>query len=335
MSLNKSKLVKSIQDRGQYTVVPNDLWEKPIKPSAKIVYVFIISQSDGWHPGQRSIATRTGYSQSTVSNALQDLQDTNMLEIISNGVGMRHTYIINAIEEWNFDHIKKGNEIKGCPKNESGDLGALKTNQGALKTNHHRLKNKSRLIRTQEEDPIRKKDSPTSPVQIIQTPKAPQKNKETFTFTECVSKWMIENESETGYKVQIERFDLLFDLFEENKIDPNFIRKADVFKYIHPKALKEKQDWFDSSWDMQEVQYVESTRISNDPITKLLKTERTCFVAEIIAKDMKINDPELSYVEIKAKLDGTAKRYLNEEHYESFLFGMDSLIGTENGLLMV
>jgi len=100
MSVNKSKLSRSIQSRGQYFIGPNEIWSLPLSTKAKITYIFLISQSDSWNPGTREIADAIGMGRDSVTEALAELQNRNMISIIDNGHGMRKTYMVNGIEEW-------------------------------------------------------------------------------------------------------------------------------------------------------------------------------------------------------------------------------------------
>ena len=100
MSVNKSKLSRSIQSRGQYFIGPNEIWSLPLSTKAKITYIFLISQSDSWNPGTREIADAIGMGRDSVTEALAELQEVNMISIIDNGQGMRKTYMVNGIEEW-------------------------------------------------------------------------------------------------------------------------------------------------------------------------------------------------------------------------------------------
>ena len=101
MSINKSKLTKSIQDRGNYTPIPNDIWSCPISCKAKIIYVYLLSNSDKWNPGIREIANSTGVSTDTVSKSLIELENACMLQIIKPEYrGMRTQYIFSSVLDW-------------------------------------------------------------------------------------------------------------------------------------------------------------------------------------------------------------------------------------------
>jgi hypothetical protein len=105
MSVNKSDLTKSIQSRGQYSIVPNEIWNLPLSKHAKIVYIFIISQADTWNPGTRQIAEGTCSSLTTVCNALKELQDHYMLIIDVAPTGLRNVYRITGLSDWCFDTV--------------------------------------------------------------------------------------------------------------------------------------------------------------------------------------------------------------------------------------
>lgn len=100
MSVNKSKLSRSIQNRGQYFIGPNEIWSLPISSKAKLTYIYLISQSDSWNPGIRVISDAIGIGREGVADALSELEQKKMIEIVDNGTGMRKTYMVNGIEEW-------------------------------------------------------------------------------------------------------------------------------------------------------------------------------------------------------------------------------------------
>jgi len=102
MSVNKNKLVKSIQTRGGYSIYPNEIWELPISFKAKTMFLYLLGQSDSWNPGMRAISDILGMGRDSITLALQELADSNMLEISKAGQGMRQVYHINGMEEWNI-----------------------------------------------------------------------------------------------------------------------------------------------------------------------------------------------------------------------------------------
>lgn len=102
MSINKSKLTKSIQDRGGYFTGPNEIWTLPISSKAKIVYLYLISQSDTWNPGSREIAAGTSIGRDSVREALKELEFNKMITISEGPHGLRNVYDIAGLKEWDF-----------------------------------------------------------------------------------------------------------------------------------------------------------------------------------------------------------------------------------------
>lgn len=101
MSVNKSALTKSIQDRGNYTTLPNDIWKAPISAKAKTVYIYLISNGEKWAPGTREIAAATSIGRDSVKTAIEELEKHNMILVDRpEQAGLRITYIFTAIENW-------------------------------------------------------------------------------------------------------------------------------------------------------------------------------------------------------------------------------------------
>lgn len=101
MSINKSALTKSIQDRGNYTTLPNDIWSTPISTKAKIVYIYLLSNREKWAPGTREIASATAIGRDSVKAAIQELEAHSMILVDRpEQAGLRITYVFTAIENW-------------------------------------------------------------------------------------------------------------------------------------------------------------------------------------------------------------------------------------------
>ena len=103
MSVNKRSFVKSVMDSGNYTPVPNLLWQVPISATAKSVFVFIISQGENWNPGMRSIADGVGISRNTIARAINELQAAGMIQIDQGAKGFRQVYTIQNVEFWKVE----------------------------------------------------------------------------------------------------------------------------------------------------------------------------------------------------------------------------------------
>lgn len=102
MSVNKNELNKSISSRGQFSLIPNEIWTLPISMKAKIAYMYLLSQSESWNPGVRGIAEGTSMSVPTVRTALKELEDCHMITVSESAQGLRNIYVFNSIESWNF-----------------------------------------------------------------------------------------------------------------------------------------------------------------------------------------------------------------------------------------
>lgn len=105
MSINKNKLIESITSRGDFTIVPNELWSLNITHKAKIVYVFILMQSQKWEPSIRCIAAGVNYGNDAVLQAIKELQRVKMIEIMPRGPGLRNEYFLTSIKEWDFSEV--------------------------------------------------------------------------------------------------------------------------------------------------------------------------------------------------------------------------------------
>ena len=105
MSTNKSKLTKSIQDRGNFTPVPNDIWEAPIPTQSKLIFIYLLSNSEKWAPGHREIHSNTGVRRASISNYIKELEDKNMLTVTPPPKqGMRAKYEFTSLLSWNLEN---------------------------------------------------------------------------------------------------------------------------------------------------------------------------------------------------------------------------------------
>lgn len=84
-----------------FTQVPNFILRDPtISTNAKTAYALLLSYA--WHndlcfPGQERLAEQMGAHQTTVSRALQELQDVSLIEIERRGLGKTNFYTINFV----------------------------------------------------------------------------------------------------------------------------------------------------------------------------------------------------------------------------------------------
>ena len=101
MSVNKTKLISSIQKRGGYFQGPNEIWEiKGLSMKAKVIYLYLLAQSDNWNPGLKGIATGTSVSINTARAAIKELEDNKMIEVETHANGLRNIYTFTSLEEW-------------------------------------------------------------------------------------------------------------------------------------------------------------------------------------------------------------------------------------------
>lgn len=124
MSVNKSKLAKSIMDRGQWSPQPNELWSMPISVKAKSAYCYLLAQSDTWNPGLKGIATGISMSVNSARAAIKELEDANMITVEQSPNGLRNIYTFTGVNEWNCQaasdsalapvQSKEGHHINGC-----------------------------------------------------------------------------------------------------------------------------------------------------------------------------------------------------------------------------
>ena len=101
MSVNKSKLAKSIMDRGQWSPQPNELWSMPISVKAKSAYCYLLAQQDNWNPGLKGIATGISMSINSARAAIKELEDANMISVEQSPNGLRNVYTFTGVDEWN------------------------------------------------------------------------------------------------------------------------------------------------------------------------------------------------------------------------------------------
>lgn len=101
MSVNKSKLARSIMNRGQWSPQPNELWNMPISVKAKSAYCYLLAQSDSWNPGLKGIAAGISMSINSARAAIKELEDANMVIVEQSPNGLRNVYIFTGVDEWN------------------------------------------------------------------------------------------------------------------------------------------------------------------------------------------------------------------------------------------
>ena len=102
MSVNKSELTRSISQRGHFSIIPNEIWTLELSMKAKIVFLYLLSQSDTWNPGLRGIAEGTSISVPTARLALKELEDANMITVSESIQGLRNVYCFTSMECWKF-----------------------------------------------------------------------------------------------------------------------------------------------------------------------------------------------------------------------------------------
>jgi DNA-binding MarR family transcriptional regulator len=80
MSHNKKECQQTVMDAGNWTAVPNQVLNSLRgNSSAFMVYFYLLSNAEGFHPSQRVIAEKTGLSRTTVQTALEFLEKQNLV----------------------------------------------------------------------------------------------------------------------------------------------------------------------------------------------------------------------------------------------------------------
>jgi hypothetical protein len=105
VSVNKNKFTNSIMNRGAWTPVPNEIWEKPITHKAIVVFLYLLSQAEDWQPSIKCIAKGCDCNRKTVMFALEELVAAKMVTITVQGLGLRNEYMLHSVKDWNFDEF--------------------------------------------------------------------------------------------------------------------------------------------------------------------------------------------------------------------------------------
>ena len=99
MSLCKNQLTKSLSNRGNFSIIPNEYWELDISLKAKVVYGYIIAQAEFWNPSLRAMSKKLNISVNTIRSAIEELRSANMLQI-SSEAGACNQYILTSVDVW-------------------------------------------------------------------------------------------------------------------------------------------------------------------------------------------------------------------------------------------
>lgn len=150
MSVNKSKLVKSIQDRGNYSTVPNELWELSVSVKAKTAYCYLLAQSDRWNPGVREIADGISMSKNSAREAIRELEAAGMIEVDEGPHGLRNVYSFTAICDWTA-HPNSAPACQNIARGTSSnfDMVGIPRDSGGHPTGH--IQEESKKKKTKEE----------------------------------------------------------------------------------------------------------------------------------------------------------------------------------------
>jgi hypothetical protein len=124
MGCNKKRHNDSIQERGRYSTVPNELWSFPIDYAAKFIWGYLLSCGPSWNTSRNNIAKSLGMSVNTVSKHVYDLITYNMVQLTS-----------DSDEAWEFEIIPV-DEWK-MPKNDESEC-EEKNDQSVITINNLR-----------------------------------------------------------------------------------------------------------------------------------------------------------------------------------------------------
>lgn len=100
MSVNKNQVHKSITSRGNFSIVPNEIWTKSISLKSKAVYIYLLGQSEKWNSGVREIAAALSISIPTARDALKELELNSYITIELSAQGLRNVYSFNDPSDW-------------------------------------------------------------------------------------------------------------------------------------------------------------------------------------------------------------------------------------------
>jgi hypothetical protein len=82
MGVDKEAYLKAIKDRGDYTMIPNEvIATSALSVMEKTLWMFIASQSPSWKSSRNKIAKRLSMSRDGVAKSLKTLKKLNMLAV--------------------------------------------------------------------------------------------------------------------------------------------------------------------------------------------------------------------------------------------------------------
>lgn len=99
MSINKKRYHDSMTGRGQFAIVPNELWNLQLDVYCKSLWAYLISMPSNWDSSRNNIARNLGISKDKTSETLKILEGHNMLRIEVAGDGAWNIDILPP-EEW-------------------------------------------------------------------------------------------------------------------------------------------------------------------------------------------------------------------------------------------
>ncbi len=82
MSIEKSKYLQELDDRGGYGRLPNEIWEMKIDHIAKIIWAYLVSQKPSWDSSRNNISRNLDIHKDTVSKHVEALEQLNMIKVI-------------------------------------------------------------------------------------------------------------------------------------------------------------------------------------------------------------------------------------------------------------
>lgn len=154
MSANKSVVSKEVKDAKGFFQCPNKIFNNKLTPIEKLVYQYLLSNTDSWTPGTRMIGEAVGCSHNAVGKAINTLVKAGMIEVKKAEKGHRDEYWISSINNWN-DSVIEGttsghpDTTTGHPDYTSGHpVTTSKTNKTTSKT---RLTRQERSVESSED----------------------------------------------------------------------------------------------------------------------------------------------------------------------------------------
>jgi hypothetical protein len=100
MSVNKNKINNFIQDRGGFTMIPNELYEiAELDFNDIVIWSYIYSRASGWASSQGNVARNLSLHPNTVAKHVVKLVELGMLAT-SQGANNAQNYEILAPDQW-------------------------------------------------------------------------------------------------------------------------------------------------------------------------------------------------------------------------------------------